>query len=46
VFRFNPFPFELDVMTRAHGTNERLPVKAFADGVRYYVQLVKNLERM
>jgi carboxypeptidase PM20D1 len=46
VFRFNPFPFELDVLTRAHGTNERVPVQGFADGVRYYIQLVKNLERL
>ena len=46
VFRFNPFPFELDVLTRMHGTNERVPVKALADGVRYYEQLVKNLETM
>lgn len=46
VFRFNPFPFEPDAMTRAHGTNERMPVNGFADGVRYYIQLVRNFERL
>jgi carboxypeptidase PM20D1 len=44
VFRFNPFPYEPDALTRAHGTNERVPVAGFADGVRYYLQLVRNLE--
>lgn len=46
VYRFNPFPFEPDALTRAHGTNERISVKGFADGVRYYVQLVRNLEQL
>ncbi len=46
VFRFNPFPFELDALTRVHGTNERVPVQGFADGVRYYIQLVKNLKQL
>jgi carboxypeptidase PM20D1 len=46
VFRFDPIPFEPDVLTRAHGTNERLPVAAFGDAVKYYIQLVRNLEHL
>lgn len=46
VFRFNPFPFEPDALTRAHGTNERVPVKGFADGVRFYVQLLRNVDSL
>lgn len=46
VFRFNPLPLEMDALTRVHGTNERITVKGFADGVRYYEQLVRNLDRL
>ena len=44
VYRFNPFPFDKDAQTRAHGTDERMAVSAFADGVRFYVQLLKGLD--
>ena len=42
VFRFTPFPYENDWMSRIHGTNERISVRGFADGVRFYMQLIRN----
>ena len=44
VFRFTPFAYEQDWMSRAHGTDERISVQALADGVRFYVQLIRNAE--
>ncbi len=46
VFRFTPFPYERDWMARAHGTDERISVEGLADGVRFYVQLILNSERI
>lgn len=45
VFRFTPFPYEKDWMSRAHGTDERISVQGLADGVRFYVRLIVNVER-
>jgi len=44
VFRFTPFVYEPDWMSRAHGTDERISVQTLADGVRFYVQLIRNAE--
>jgi carboxypeptidase PM20D1 len=46
VFRFNPFPFEDDAMQRFHGTDERIPVQAYLDGVRYYGLLLRRLDAL
>ena len=46
VFRFTPFPYEQDWMSRVHGTDERISVEGLADGVRFYVQLILNAERI
>ncbi len=42
VFRFTPFLYEKDWMSRAHGTDERISAQTFADGVRFYLQLIRN----
>lgn len=46
VFRFTPFLYEWDWMSRAHGTDERISVQAFADGVRFYLQLIRNVDAL
>jgi carboxypeptidase PM20D1 len=44
VFRFTPFLYEMDWAKRAHGTDERISVKALADGVKFYRQLILNAD--
>lgn len=46
VFRFTPFLYEKDWMSRAHGTDERISVESLADGVRFYHQLIRNTEAL
>ena len=46
VFRFTPFLYEKDWMSRAHGTDERISAATFADGVRFYVQLIRNADTL
>ena len=46
VFRFTPFLYERGWMSRAHGTDERISVQAFADGVRFYLQLIRNADAL
>ncbi|HSA56560.1 MAG TPA: M20/M25/M40 family metallo-hydrolase, partial [Gemmatimonadaceae bacterium] len=44
VFRFNPFVVNPDMLSGAHGTNERIRADDFARGVRFYAQLIRNLQ--
>jgi len=46
IFRFRPFPYEQDWMARAHGSNERISVQGLADGVGFYMQLIRNSDRL
>lgn len=46
VYRFNPFPMEEDAMKRAHGTNERVSRAGYVNGIRFYVQLIRNAQAM
>ncbi|MFY9333786.1 MAG: M20 family peptidase [Porticoccaceae bacterium] len=41
-FRFNPFIVNADTMTGFHGTNEKIKVADFAQGIRSYIQIIKN----
>ena len=41
-FRFNPMLVTQDDLTGFHGTNEKIGVQALAQGVRSYVQIVRN----
>jgi carboxypeptidase PM20D1 len=42
VFRFTPFVYERDWMARVHGTDERISVQSLAEGVGFYMQLIRN----
>ena len=41
-FRFNPFIVNADAMTGFHGTNEKIKVADFTQGIRSYIQIIKN----
>jgi carboxypeptidase PM20D1 len=42
IFRFTPFVFRPDALRLAHGTNERLSLRDYANGVRWFVRLIEN----
>ena len=44
VFRFNPFVATPELVSGAHGTNERIRAEDFGRGVRFYAQLIKNAQ--
>jgi carboxypeptidase PM20D1 len=46
VFRFLPAVVTLEDFKRFHGTDERLPIDGLATSVRYFYQLVKNVDGM
>lgn len=46
VFRFLPVVITLEDFRRFHGTDERLPIDGLATSVRYFYQLVKNVDGM
>jgi carboxypeptidase PM20D1 len=45
VYRFLPFHFNNEDISRLHGTNERLSVENYLQGVRFYYQLINNSAR-
>lgn len=45
VYRFAPMTATAADLARMHGTNERLAVADYAAAVRFYAQLVRNMER-
>jgi len=46
VYRFTPFAYEKDWMRRAHGIDERIAVDGLAEGVRFYMQLMRNADAL
>jgi carboxypeptidase PM20D1 len=44
VYRFSPVRAGKDDLPRFHGTNERIGVDNYLEAVRFYVQLVKNVQ--
>ncbi len=46
VFRFLPAVVTREDFTRFHGTNERLAIDGLATSVKYFYQLVKNMDGM
>lgn len=46
VYRFTPFRYESDWMSRAHGVDERIAMDTLIDGVQFYAQLVRNSDAM
>ena len=41
-YRFNPFVLASEDLTGFHGTNEKITVANFAQGVRGYIQIIRN----
>jgi carboxypeptidase PM20D1 len=44
IFRFNPFVATPDLISGAHGTNERIRVEDFVRGVKFFAQLIENAQ--
>lgn len=44
-YRFNPFILTPQDLTGFHGTNEKISVQNFAQGVRGYIQVIRNGSR-
>ncbi len=44
VFRFNPFVATSELISGAHGTNERLREGDFARGAKFFAQLIRNAQ--
>jgi len=42
VYGFVPARVSIDEVRRAHGNDERIPVDAYLDGIRFYAQLIRN----
>ena len=42
VYRFLPLRLHQDDLSRMHGTNERVSIEGYADGLRFYRQLILN----
>jgi len=42
LYRLSPFEAELADLKRVHGTNERLSVAGFANGIRFFRRLIEN----
>ena len=42
VYRFRPFTYGREDLTRIHGTDERMATDVFAEGVRFHVRLIQN----
>jgi carboxypeptidase PM20D1 len=43
VYRFLPFEVPIADVGRLHGTDERLSVDTYVDGIRFYRQLIRNV---
>jgi len=41
-YRFNPFILSSEDMSGFHGTNEKIAIDTFAQGVRGYIQIIRN----
>ena len=46
VFRFLPVLAGPDVLSRVHGTNERVSVESLEIAVRYFIQLIRNTDQL
>ena len=44
VYRFSPIQMSQDDRMRLHGTNERIMIEDYLQAVRFYQQLIRNLE--
>jgi carboxypeptidase PM20D1 len=44
VFRFIPATLGADALELAHGTDERMPVDGFVSSIRFFQQLIRNVD--
>jgi carboxypeptidase PM20D1 len=45
VYRFTPFALGRDDLDRLHGTDERIGMRDYVRGVRFYAQLLRGMAR-
>ncbi len=43
IYRFSPFLMKPDYLMLGHGTNERVPVDCFKDGVAFFIKYVRTM---
>jgi carboxypeptidase PM20D1 len=43
IYRFTPFRMGPGDLGRVHGKDERVSVDNFTDGVKFYIQLIRNI---
>jgi carboxypeptidase PM20D1 len=43
IFRFSPFLITANTTKTIHGINERIEAKELVNGIRFYIQLIKNV---
>ncbi len=41
-YRFNPFPLSNDEFASFHGTNEKIKIKAFTEGIKAYIRIIET----
>ena len=44
-FRFSPVINTTESLAQMHGTNERLAVDNYGDSIRFYIQLIRNVDK-
>ena len=42
IYRFGPFRADMSLMMLCHGTNERIPVSCMEDGLRFFVNFIRE----
>jgi carboxypeptidase PM20D1 len=45
IYRFLPVQFESEDLERIHGNNERISVEAYKNSIRFYRQLILNMDK-
>ena len=43
IYRYSPFPVSTALLLTVHGTNERIPVSAMAEGVAFFKRYIRRL---
>ena len=43
IYRFSPFLMKPDYLMLGHGTNERVPVDCFEDGIAFFKKYIKTM---
>jgi len=46
VYRFSPFNFRPEDLSRIHGTNERVSINDLNEAVKFYREIVRNYEKL